>query len=200
MKIIVCCFVYYFMPVLGFAMHHNLIDFTQPIEHHTLVSDATERAAGKSHGAFDFQNGMNEKKHYFFAYLDPLPNGAGFVSVDIPIALDLTKHQSLCLVVKGLQKQPSIFQFIIKNETSAQAGFTYTKAFTVDDKQQMLRFDLRDFMASYRGEILPEKPPLDGSNIQSIGIRMVGRNGPSQEILQQGLYGLALYQLSICPS
>jgi hypothetical protein len=200
MKIIVCCFVYYFMPVVGFAMHHNLIDFTQPIEHHTLVSDATERAAGKSYGAFDFQNGINEKKYYFFSYLDPLPNGAAFVSVDIPIALKLTVNQSLCLIAKGLQTQPSIFQLIIKNKTSVQENFTYTQAFTIEDKQQMLRFDLRNFVASYRGKIVPEKPPLDGSSIQSIGIRVVGRNGPSQKILQQGLYGLALYQLSICPS
>ena len=188
------------MPALGFAMHQNLIDFTQPIEHRTLVSDATERAAGKSYGAFDFQNGINEKKHYFFAYLDPLPTGAAFVSVDIPIALELTLNQSLCLVAKGLQKQPSIFQFVIKNKASAQAHFTYTQAFMVDDKQQVLRFALRDFVASYRGKIVPEKPALDASSIQSVGIRVVGRNGPSQEIFQQGLYGLALYQLSICPS
>ena len=186
------------MPILGFAMQHNLIDFTQSIEHHTLVSDATERAAGKSYGAFDFQNGINEKKHYFFAYLDPLPNGAAFVSVDIPINLALTMNQSLCLVAKGLQKQPSIFQLIIKNKTSAEADFTYIQAFTIEDKQQMLRFDLHHFVASYRGKIAPEKPPLDGSSIQSIGIRVVGRNGPSKDVLQQGLYGLALYQLSVC--
>jgi len=179
-------------------MNQTLIDFTQPIENYTLLSDATERAQGKSHGAFDFQSEINIKKHYFFTYLDPQPNGAAFVSVYIPLHLTLTSNQSLCLIAKGLQKQATIFQFLIKNATSEKKHFIYYKAFTIEDKKMTLRFPLSDFSASYRGQPVPTEPMIDTSNIQSIGIRIVGRNGASKDIFQKGLYGLSLYRLSIC--
>lgn len=193
----------FLMPILGIAMEqaqrmHDLIDFTRPIEQYSLISDATERAAGQSHGAFAFQNGINEKKAYFFAHLNPQPNGAAFVSVDFPLSLRLERGQSLCLVAKGLQNSPTRFQLTIKNKASMAGHFTYMHAFTIGEDKKTLRFKLDDFEASYRGRRLPDAPALDPSTIAAMGIRVTGRNGPSQKTLQAGLYGLALYQLSVC--
>ena len=181
-------------------MNQTLVDFTQPIENYTLLSDATERSQGKSHGAFNFQSEINKRKHYFFTYLDPQPNGAAFVSVYIPIPvhLTLTPNQSLCLVAQGLQKQATIFQLLIKSAASEKKHVIYHKAFTIEDKKMTLRFPLSDFSASYRGQPVPAEPMINTSNIQSIGIRIVGRNGASKDIFQKGLYGLSLYKLSVC--
>lgn len=179
-------------------MNQTVIDFTQPIDNYTLLSDATERAQGKSHGVFDFQSEINKKKHYFFAYLDPQPNGAAFVSVYIPLHLTLTPNQSLCLVAQGLQKQATIFQLLIKSATSEKKNVIYQSPFIIKDQKMTRRFPLSDFSASYRGKPVPTESMMDTSNIQSLGIRIVGRNGVSKNIFQSGLYGLSLYSISVC--
>lgn len=190
-----CLLLYAIMPTLGFTMNHILIDFTQPIDNYALISDASERAQGKSHGVFNYQHGIHEKKHFFFAYLDPQPNGAAFVRASIPFHLTRTANQSLCLTAQGLQKKTAIFQVIITTEKSQKENFIYRHTFSVEDKKMTHRLPLNDFSASYRGQSLPQKLISDKSAIQSVGIQIIGRNEMPHKVLQQGLYGLSLYTL-----
>jgi len=200
MKIAACLFACYVTPSIGLAMNHTLIDFNRPINKYMLISDSTERSQGKSHGVFDFQSGLSEKKHYFFAYLDPQPNGAAFVSMYIPLHLELTPHQQLCLVAQGLQKQTTLFQLVIKTSASDKNHIVYYQDFEIKDEKITRQFPLKNFLASYRGKSMPQENRLDPSTIQAIGIRIIGRSGAAQNTLQAGLYGLSLYTLSICPS
>ncbi|MDF1646726.1 MAG: CIA30 family protein [Legionellaceae bacterium] len=182
----------------GLSMSQTVIDFTQPLKTYTVVSDSTERTQGKSHGDFSYQAGIQEKKHFFFAFLDPQPNGAGFASIHIPLTLTLNPKQTLCLTAQGLQNKPSMFQLVINTSTSQREHFSYQQTFAVENKKTTFNFPFNRFLATYRGNNLSDAPPLDIGDIQSIGIRVVGRNKTPHQVLQKGLYGLALYHLSIC--
>lgn len=176
-------------------MSQTLIDFTKKLENYTLISDTTERAQGKSHGDLSYQVGQ---KHFFFAFLDPQPNGAGFVSIHTPLKLTLAPNQSLCLTAKGLKANPSVFQLIINTSASRQKHFSYQQTFIANHEKTTFRLPLQAFSATYRGKPLADAPLLDTSDIQSIGIRIIGRDKVPNQTFQKGLYGLALYNLSVC--
>ncbi len=192
------CFFMLSIPLSGLSMNQTLIDFTQPLEAYTVLSDATERTQGKSHGDLSYQAGIQTKKHYFFAFLNPQTNGAGFVSVHIPLKQTLQTSQSLCLTAEGLQDKPSVFQLVITTSFSQAQHFNYQHLFTVNAKRTDFSFSLQDFSATYRGKPVPDAPPLDTNDIQSIGIRIIGRDKTPNQAFQKGLYGLALYNLSVC--
>jgi hypothetical protein len=197
MKYIIYCLIGS-IPILGFSMNNDLINFEKPIKAHKIISDATERPQGKSHGTMSFNDGIKGKKYYFFSFIDPQPNGAGFVSLHIPLELALESNQSLCLTVKGLQENPTVFQFIINTTVSLKKDYSYQIKFIVEDKKRTFYFPLRDFLATSRGRPVLGVSPLDTNNIQSIGIRIIGRDKAPDQGFQSGLYGLALYRLFVC--
>lgn len=179
-------------------MSQTLIDFTKPHPAYAIVSDATERTAGKSHGDLSYQAGLSTQKSYFFAFLDPQPNGAAFVSAHLPLKLTLKPHQILCLTAEGLQDKPVVFQLIVNTSASKEKQFSYQQKFTIDHKKSTTYFALENFSATYRGKPFPEAPPLHVHDIQSVGIRIIGRDKAPNQSFQKGLYGLALYHLSVC--
>ncbi len=177
-------------------MNQTLIDFTQPIKNYIVKTDATERETGKSHASFSYQASTHPARHYFFAFLNPQPNGAAFASVQIPQPLNLLINDSLCLTATGLQDKPTTFQLVLNTSTSN--GFNYQHTFTVTSKETTHAFKVKDFSATRRGKEVAHAPPLNSHDIQSVGIRIIGREKTPDNIFQKGLYGIALYQLSIC--
>ncbi|MDF1678821.1 MAG: CIA30 family protein [Legionellaceae bacterium] len=184
------------IPVSGLAMNQTLINFTQPIKNYIVKTDATEREVGKSHADFSYQASTHPAKHYFFAFLNPQPNGAAFASVHIQQAFNLANSDSLCLTAKGLQDKPTTFQVVLNTSTSN--GFSYQHTFTVTPKEATHTFKLKDFSATRRGKEVAHAPPLNSHDIQSVGIRIIGREKTPDNMFQKGLYGIALYQLSVC--
>ncbi|MDF1757069.1 MAG: CIA30 family protein [Legionellaceae bacterium] len=182
----------------GLSMSQTIINFQDPLKTHYVVTDSTERSQGKSHGDLSYQVGIKERKHYFFAFLEPQPNGAAFVSVYIPIKISLDSNQTLCLTAMGLQESPVVFQLIIETSTSREEKFTYQQKFTTGNKKTTYKFPLQNFTSTYRGQHFPDSPKIDASDIQAIGIRIIGRETTHDNSFQKGLYGLSLFNLSVC--
>lgn len=180
---------------IGFAMNEVLIDFTQPLHKHHMMTDATERSAGKSYGAFSFQNGVSRKNSVFFAYLDPQPNGAAFVSLQIDATFNLAPYQTIDLDALSLNPQPTIYQCILHTSTSLSQHFAYTQSFEIGAYQRkVITLPLDDFTATKRGRTLQQAAPLNTKDIQAVGIRIVGR--ANQNVRQKDLFGLALFNMS----
>lgn len=179
-------------------IHKNnklLIDFSKPLSEYRIITDATERQAGKSHGDLSFQNGMSEKKHYFFAHLRPQPNGAAFVSFKIPMNLTMRLEQSLCLTAQGLTSDAAIYQLIINTSQSAKMHVSYQHRFQAQfGNLKTYHFSLSRFEAYFRGKPYQRAPLQDPIDIVAIGVRIIGR----EDTLQKGLYGLALYSVAMC--
>lgn len=182
----------------GLAKNPMLIDFTKPIENFKMVTDSNSRKLGKSHGTLSYKDSISDKNTYFFADLNPQPNGAAFVSAIIPLKLQLTSQQNLCLRVKGLQAKSAVFQFLLATKSSLKNQYSYQHKFSIDSNIQEIRLPINDFQAYYRGQAYNSAPILDPATIQAVGIRIIGRDQNANGENQQGLYGLILYSLKIC--
>lgn len=179
------------------AMSQTIIDFTQPPPHFDLVTDATEREPGKSHGTLTFQPGLTQQKTFFFAFLDPQPNGAAFVSVKLPLKLNLSLDSALILEAQGLTETPAAYQVILETSHSQQHGYTYQHRFVLSAEKQTVRLPLEDFEAVRRGKLHVEAPRLDPADIQAVGFRIIGRDSADESGRQQGLFGMALTRLGV---
>jgi hypothetical protein len=184
-------------PVLG-ADHKTLIDFTQAstVKSFKIVTDASERDAGKSHGTLSFQDGKKSRQTFFFAYLNPQPNGAAFVSVKLDKSLALADKDVLLLHAKNISEGAATFELMLDTKDSIKGHYSYRQRFTLEDHaQHTIALPLVKFEPSYRNrDQLPEGiRPLNPADIQAVGIRIIGRVHPKQA----GLYGLALNRLDV---
>lgn len=179
-------------------MQTVLIDFTQPVRDFSLVTDSSERELGKSHGTLTYKDSIRNKSSYFFANLAPQPNGAAFVSVIIPNKVSLNATDTLCLRAQGLQNAPAVFQVLLVTNASRQEHFSFQQKFTIGSTLQEIRLPVADFKAYYRGRAYPDAPEIEPSDIQAIGIRIIGRDKNPAGENQQGLFGLEMYELGVC--
>ena len=179
-------------------MQTVLVDFTKPVDDFKIVTDSSERELGKSHGTLTYKDSIQNQSSYFFANLDPQPNGAAFVSVIIPQQVSLNTTDTLCLRARGLKTTPGVFQVLLVTKASRQEQFSYQHKFTIGSAKEEIRLPVADFKAFYRGRAYPEAPQFEPTDIQAIGIRIIGRDKDPSGNNQQGLYGLEMYQLGIC--
>jgi len=182
-------------------MKETVIDFTRPISNIKIVTDATESAAGLSHAYLGYQDSQDNKSHYFFAHLEPQPNGAAFASFKIAHKFNLGRSTSIYLNGKSLNERGATFQLIIDTTESKSLGFTYQHDFKVESyKPISKKLFLDNFSATRRGEPFANAPYLDINHITSIGLRIVGRVNRGDNIFQKGLYGLQLFNIKNCDS
>jgi hypothetical protein len=181
----------------AYAMHDTLVDFTQPINHIEVLTDATERSAGLSHAYAGYQNSQNNKSHFFFAHLQPQPNGAAFATFRVSNNFDFGNRYSICLNAKSLNNKDAYYQVVVETPTSQSLGFTYKKDFQAQPQEIFsIPFYFSDFDATRRGKSYPSAPYLEPNDISSIAIRIIGRAGQNADIYQKGLFGLQLLNIT----
>ncbi len=96
-----------------------------------------------------------------------LENNGGFASVrsnaDIP---DLTGFDAVRLRVRGDGKK---YQFRISTSQSSNRA-SYQMTFeTEKDSWKEVELSFSDFVAAFRGRMLPDEPPIDASKISAFG-------------------------------
>lgn len=96
-----------------------------------------------------------------------LDNNGGFASTrTIAAGLDSEAADGIVLRVKGDGKS---YRFRIRTEQQSD-GVAYQHSFDTRSGEWMeVRLPFRDFVASFRGRILPDVPPLDPSLIAQMG-------------------------------
>jgi len=103
-----------------------------------------------------------------FAGCVSLKHFGGFCSTSSRAAgpYDLSHAQGIAIRVKGDGKH---YKLTVKTDTGF-SGFSYQFQFvTKQDAWMTVRAPFRDFVARFRGALLPDAPPLDTSAIRSFG-------------------------------
>jgi len=97
-----------------------------------------------------------------------LENNGGFASVrSNSFAQDLTGFNGVRLRVRGDGKK---YQFRIRTSQNFN-GASYQMTFeTEKDQWKEVELSFADFIAAYRGRVLPEEPPIDASKIGGFGL------------------------------
>ena len=182
----------------AYAEHTQLVDFTKPINRVQVLTYATERSAGLSHAYAGYQNSQNNKSHFFFAHLQPQPNGAAFATFRVADNFNLQYPYSICLNGKSLNDQGAYYQVVIETPKSQSLGFTYKQDFRVQPQENFsMPFYFSEFDATRRGKSFPNAPSLNPSDIKSVAIRIIGRAGQEADIYQKGLFGLQLFNFTL---
>ena len=110
----------------------------------------------------------------FFGNLS-LENRGGFTSIRTrPAKLDLSEYEAVLLRVRG-DGRTYHFNLYVPNRRTA---FSYRASFETEEGQwQEIRIPFQSFRATSFGREVPDAPPLDTSNIESVGV-MLSDNTP----------------------
>jgi hypothetical protein len=111
-----------------------------------------------------------------------LENNGGFASVrSNSVIQDLTGFNAVRLRVRGDGKK---YQFRIRTSQSFE-GASYQMTFeTEKDLWKEVELSFSDFVATFRGRVLPEEPPIDASKISAFGFLIADK--------QEGLFRLEI--------
>ncbi|WP_371373144.1 CIA30 family protein [Thalassotalea aquiviva] len=159
------------------------IFFTQSSEQDNwfVINDTVMGGESQSHFAVREQNGI------FSGYVS-LENYGGFASVRRPMRLSHPSEQ-ISLLVKGDGKT---YQFRIRTNNLVD-GIAYRVNFTTEKGVwQRINFHQQEFIATFRGRIITDAPPLKFSDIAQIGFLI------SQK--QQGKFQLMVQSISFLQS
>lgn len=141
----------------------RLITFDSPdsSDNWMIVNDGV--MGGLSSSTFD----VSDSGTGVFSGTVSLDNNGGFASTrTIAAGLDLDTADGIVLRVKGDGKS---YRFRIRTEQRSD-GVAYQHSFDTRAGEWMeVRLPFRDFVASFRGRILPDVAPLDPSRIEQIG-------------------------------
>lgn len=173
-----------------------IIDFTKKVENLIIVTDSTERVQGLSNASITFQDSHNNKSHFFYAHLEPQPNGAAFAGFKVKRQLDFSSNHQISITLKNLIEKSISSQLVITTKDSDIVGFTYKSDFILDESR-LVKIDIpfNHFEANRRGEPYPSAPEIDLKNITSIGIRIIGR--ADVNLRQKGVFALQLTNINI---
>lgn len=171
-----------------------MIDFTQPLQHIELLTDATERDPGLSSGAFHYLANKVSPCHVLFANLVPQSNGACFVSAKFPIEASMTKVAKLVLDCENLNERELTAQWVMDTADSKGMSFSYVHSFQLKPGRNDVAIFLNQFSAIRRGTPDLQAPIFNPQTICAMGLRLVGRQSNGSQ--QQGLYGVKLFSLT----
>lgn len=103
-----------------------------------------------------------------------LENYGGFCSVSSrqPAPVDASAFSGIALRCKGDGKT---YKITLKNDASF-GGFSYQFSFAVlADEWMVVKAPFSEFNASFRGQQVPDAPPLNPGVIQSVGLLIAGK-------------------------
>jgi monofunctional biosynthetic peptidoglycan transglycosylase len=106
-----------------------------------------------------------------------LEHNGGFASVrSAPAHHDLEGCDALVIRVRGDGRR---YKFTARVDQSFDRVLYQTTFVIKKDEWQEHRFPLRDFVASFRGRVLSDEPPLDPARVTSVGFLISDRQeGP----------------------
>ncbi len=173
-----------------------IIDFTKKLEGLIIITDSTERTQGLSNASITFQDSHQNKSHFFYAHLEPQPNGAAFAGFKIKRYLDVSVYHQISITLKNLLDKCTYSQLVITTKESDKQGFTYKSNFVLSETE-LVRIDIpfSNFEATRRGEPYLNAPAIDLKKITSIGIRVIGR--ADIDLGQKGVFAMQLKDLTI---
>jgi len=173
-----------------------LFDFTNStssVNDWIEISD-TERDVGKSKGVLVQQKTQQFQRAIFFSLLNPQPNGAAFVGIAYrKKSFDLSEFTGLKLNIRA-QGENFVYKVILRHhneESSLQPS--YENIFEADQNKFIEKYlSFSDFKPYSRGQPLNPNttPPLDRTNITSIGLQIFG--GVYSSIKQHGTSSLEI--------
>jgi monofunctional biosynthetic peptidoglycan transglycosylase len=158
-----------------------LVDFrrTEAVQGWNVINDGV--MGGVSTSQFTHQTNK-----VVFSGIVSLENNGGFASVrSAPKSLDLNAFRGIALQVRGDGKT---YKFNLRTNNATDA-INYRYAFETKAKEWItVILPFVDFQPAFRGRMMPEAPPLDTSNITTMGFLIADR--------QQGPFRLEIQAIS----
>ncbi|XP_076058141.1 uncharacterized protein LOC143035088 [Oratosquilla oratoria] len=138
-------------------------------------SSDTVRVPGKSKAVFELQKARTFQRAIFFALLNPQPNGAGFAGYKTAEKWDLTGYHGLEMRARR-QGAITHYKVVLRDQgLGPDESYSYEYIFEMPDNEFInVNLPFSDFKAYYRGELVPDAPPLEISDITSVGIQTFG--------------------------
>lgn len=133
-----------------------------------ITNDSVMGGRSESH----FQ--INTEGHAVFLGKVSLENNGGFASVKNHEPLNLTACRMIRLSLKGDGKRYS-FRLQTSSENSINPWNYESRFETVKDEWITADLKLKDFKAVFRGDELPDAPPLNASKISRYGFLISDR-------------------------
>jgi monofunctional biosynthetic peptidoglycan transglycosylase len=121
--------------------------------------------------------GATDKGTALFSGNVSLENFGGFASVRSKNAdYDLGNYDGVAVRVRGDGKG---YEIILKDET-AFGGFSYFYKFNTPKGDWItVKAPFRDFAARFHGQVLGDRPPIEGRNVRSVGLLIADKQeGP----------------------
>ena len=158
-----------------------LFNFDSPAIEKTWVTVNDNVMGGVSDGNFKI---TKEKALFFYGNLS-LENNGGFASVrSIPTKLALKKNDSISFQAKGDGREYTINLYTNKRLTA----FSYRQAFQTKKGEWLdLSFPLSKFVATSFGRNIPNSPPVNSEEIESIGFMLGDKKSGTFEITFKNL-------------
>ncbi|MCA9837113.1 MAG: CIA30 family protein [Trueperaceae bacterium] len=141
----------------------NLFEFKSAKSVENWLSQDDPVMGGKSNSRLRFL----APGHVQFEGRVSLENNGGFAQVKYDkTSFDLSAFSGLELRALGDRKNYQLRLTTTENKT------VYTQRFLANENWHEHRLAFTDFKATYRGEALPDAPPLDTANIRSLGLML----------------------------
>jgi len=157
-------------------------------------SSDTVREVGMSKASFVLQKTQKYQRAVFFALLNPQENGACFAGFRSETNFDSSNYTDLVLRLRGYKGDLWRYKILLTNQRetnqkSYEAYFNVNEVFQQTEAAGQREVDvtlpLDSFQAYYRGQLDPDAPPLNSSNVVSLGIQAAG--GVYEEEKQSGV-------------
>ncbi|XP_043190422.1 uncharacterized protein LOC122364268 [Amphibalanus amphitrite] len=181
-------------PVTPEPTERVLWNFTVPgatVDGWTESSDGTARQAGMSTGALKLQKTARFQRAVMFSLLNPQPNGAGFVGFVTTGNWDLSQFSAIRLRARAQGENFHYKVYLKHHGEGASVGGSYESYFEMPPGQlTTVTIPLDSFAFYYRGQLEPDAPPLDTTDITSFGLQIYG--GVYSEFKQSGVSSLEI--------
>ena len=187
-----------------------LFDFTKIDNLDEWVeSSDTVREVGMSKSSFVLQKTQVYQRAIFFALLNPQENGACFAGYRTGTDFDSSHYTDLELRLRGFKGDLWRYKILLTNQRDTYQR-SYEAFFNVNDTchcQQLegscncevdVTLPLDSFEAYYRGRPDPDAPPLNSSNVVSLGIQAAG--GVYEDQKQSGVGAIEIDWITLISS
>ena len=163
-----------------------LFDFTMVtnLENWEESSD-TVRVPGMSKASLVLQKTKQYQRAIFFALLNPQPDGACFAGVRSQTDFDSSKYNAIQIRLRGVQGDLWRYKLLLTNQKNTYQR-SYESFFELKDSCRCKQTEgachceldvtlpMDSFEAYYRGKLDPDAPPLNSSNVVSVGLQAAG--------------------------
>jgi len=172
-------------------------------------SSDTVREVGMSKSSFVLQKTQKYQRAIFFALLNPQENGACFAGFRSETDFDSSHYTDLELRLRGFKGDLWRYKILLTNQRDTYQR-SYEAYFNVNDTchckdmegscqcEVDVTLPLESFQAYYRGRPDPDAPPLNSSNVVSLGIQAAG--GVYEEQKQSGVGAIEIDWITLISS